>query len=901
MGASRQADAAVEVNAWLAAGGTVVAASERAARGLQNRFNRERRAQGLSAWPAPAIHDFQTFLRTAWQDHAPTTESRLILDALQEQSLWASLIGSAESVATLLEGPRNRMAALAMEAHNLLCAYAPNHLRRSARAGWDHDAASFSAWLAAFDQACRSSNLVSPARLPLELIPLLENSGSQRQPLLLIGFDRILPTQRRLFDAWGTWRQSSQEGSQAAPAPDRRFYSAPDSQSELAACALWAKELLAADPYANLLVITEDLATGRGEIERAFLNVGDPQANNPLFEFSLGIPLSQVGLARGASLVLRWLSAPISENELDWLLSAGQIAADQDESIALQTYVRTLRRRALERTLWSLDAFLAQPTRTQLPPAFVTRITQAQRRLRENDQRAKPPLECAELVPQLLEIIGWPGFRPLASAEFQASRRWQQAVDSCASLGFDGRRLRWREFLSVLAQALDQTLFAPESRDAPIQIAGPAQSAGITADAIWFLGASESAWPTSGSVHPLLPLEVQRDAGMPHASAQLDWELSRTITGRLLASAPRVCFSYARQSENAEARPSRLIEQLAAKPQPLPEELKPPAAPEPLTETFEDASSVPFPPGKVEGGSAVLTHQSQCPFKAFATARLGASDWEPAEPCLTASQRGQLLHAVLRSVWSGPPHGLHSLAELKALTDLPAFVAAHVQPVLDEKISGSVRERMPRRYLQLEAQRLTHLVREWLAYEATRADFEVIETEAQRTISLASLSFDVRLDRTDRLNDDSLLVIDYKSGLVSPNSWALPRPDDVQLPLYATCARAPGEVLAGLVFAKVRTGKDQGFAGFVGDARATLLPGLGASAALVKNPLSAEQLDGWKDKIEELADDFLAGRAEVDPRDYPKTCESCGLQTICRITENRVLLEREEDEEAADE
>jgi len=87
----------------------------------------------------------------------------------------------------------------------------------------------------------------------------------------------------------------------------------------------------------------------------------------------------------------------------------------------------------------------------------------------------------------------------------------------------------------------------------------------------------------------------------------------------------------------------------------------------------------------------------------------------------------------------------------------------------------------------------------------------------------------------------------------------------------------------------------------VGDARATLVPGLGASAALVKNPLSAEQLDGWKDKIEELADDFLAGRAEVDPRDYPKTCESCGLQTICRITENRALLEREEDEEAADE
>jgi probable DNA repair protein len=897
MGASKQPDPAAEINAWLAAGGLVVAASERAARDLQSKFNRDRRAQGLSAWPAPALLDYQTFLRTAWQNHAPATDARLILDPLQEQSIWTSLIGSTQSVATLLEGPRNRMAALAMDAHNLLCAYAPNYLRRSARASWDHDAASFSSWLAAFDQACRSSNLVSPARLPLELISLLESASSPRPPLLLVGFDRILPTQRRLFDAWGR----SQQASQAAPAPDRRFYSAPDTPSELAACALWAKNLLAAEPDAHLLVITQDLDTRRGEIERAFLSISAPQASNPIFEFSLGIPLSQVALARGASLLLRWLSAPISENELDWLLSTGQIAADQDECIALQTYVRALRRRALERPLWSLDAFLAQPTRAQLPHAFVTRINQAQRRLRENDQRAEPPLEWAELVPQLLQAAGWPGFRPLASAEFQATRRWQQAVDSCATLGFDGRRLRWREFLNVLARALDQTLFAPESRDAPIQIAGPTQSAGLSADALWFLGASESVWPTSGSVHPLLPLDVQREAAMPHASAQLDWELSRAITARLLASAPRICFSYARQSENADARPSRLIVQQAGPPQPLPDELKPPAAPEPLTEIFEDASRVPFTPGKVEGGSAVLTHQSQCPFKAFATARLGASDWNPAEPCLTASQRGQLLHAVLHSVWAGPPRGLHSLADLKALADLPAFVASHVQPALGEKISASVRERMPRRYLELEAARLTHLVSEWLAYEATRADFEVLKTEDERTLSLASLAFDVRIDRIDRLNDDTLLVIDYKSGLVSPNSWALPRPDDVQLPLYATCARAPGEVLGGLVFAKVRIGKDQGFTGFVGDARATLLPGLGATTALVKQPLSAEQLDGWRDKIEELAEDFLAGRAEVDPRNYPKTCESCGLQTVCRITETRAILEAEADEEAADE
>ena len=56
---------------------------------------------------------------------------------------------------------------------------------------------------------------------------------------------------------------------------------------------------------------------------------------------------------------------------------------------------------------------------------------------------------------------------------------------------------------------------------------------------IWFLGADEDAWPAGGSTHPLLPLEVQREDGMPHATPQLDWDLAEAVTARLLASAPR--------------------------------------------------------------------------------------------------------------------------------------------------------------------------------------------------------------------------------------------------------------------------------------------------------------------------------------------------------------------------
>jgi hypothetical protein len=51
-----------------------------------------------------------------------------------------------------------------------------------------------------------------------------------------------------------------------------------------------------------------------------------------------------------------------------------------------------------------------------------------------------------------------------------------------------------------------------------------------------------------------------------------------------------------------------------------------------------------------------------------------------------------------------------------------------------------------------------------------------------------------------------------------------------------------------------------------------------------------------------MARDFIAGRAEVDPREYPKTCERCGLQALCRIQDNPPQAEDEsgDAEEAAD-
>jgi probable DNA repair protein len=499
--------------------------------------------------------------------------------------------------------------------------------------------------------------------------------------------------------------------------------------------------------------------------------------------------------------------------------------------------------------------------------------------------------------------MGWPGEPAQDSASFQAQRRLQHALDSAGSLGFNGRRVDWPEFLSMLDQAMRDTLFAPESLNAPIQIAGPAESAGLSADAIWFLGASEDSWPAVGSMHPLLPPEVQRQADMPHASPLGDWELSSVITNRLITSAPVIHFSFACQRDGIESQPSRLVSKLVGLPNPISSEMLPPPPAPPSAALFSDISKIPFRQDALRNGSRYLTSQSQCPFKAFSGARLGAEDWKPAEVGLTPQQRGQILHSTLRSIWSGPPDGFSSHHDLTNLPDRAAFIERHVQRAIQQEVPASALDRMPPRYLDLEKIRLIRLISEWLKYETERVPFSVAGTEVARTIHLAGLTLNLRIDRIDNLNDGSLLVIDYKTGEVSRKAWDLPRPEDVQLPLYA--GYGIDENAGGLVFAKLHS-FDWELVGNVADAKATLLGNLKKANPLLKYPLTPEMLRDWKSHIEQLARDFVAGRSDVDPRDYPKTCDRCGLHTICRIhePENRSRVESwadSVDEEGADE
>ncbi len=146
------------------------------------------------------------------------------------------------------------------------------------------------------------------------------------------------------------------------------------------------------------------------------------------------------------------------------------------------------------------------------------------------------------------------------------------------------------------------------------------------------------------------------------------------------------------------------------------------------------------------------------------------------------------------------------------------------------------------------------------------------------------------LDRCDVLEDGSHLIVDYKTGSATPDRWATSRPEDVQLPLYAGFGikEAPGSDPGGLVFARVKAGELE-FAGRLRNPL-TVLPAVGKTSALIKNPLTDQQLGDWRFLIESLAVDFLNGRADVNPRDARDTCQNCKLSALCRVKERQDVV-----------
>ena len=886
-----------EIERAFGAGATILTANVRAARWLRREYALQQRDAGRAVWATPPIEDWETWLRNQWQA-VGGFDAPLLLTSLQERSVWTRM---QRGDASLLVSPAE-MASLAKDAYALLSNYEAHAERGHA---WGKtDAESFRQWAANFDRECTRRNWMPRAGLESRVGASL-NQKMLPQEILLVGFDRTTPAQDRLLNALVEHGVSVQFAKEATAYQCPEFVRANGQRDEFAACAWWARGVLEKSSEARIGVLVSDMSMARGELERIFRRVLMPQANRILtaqampFEFSLGQPLAHVPVIRAALLLLRWLDAPLREEEVSWLLLSGFLPSDHTE------YLSLARHDARRRDLGSLSLeiglpeFLKQPEPRRLQ--LLAGLKSAHRAAVANqiDAVERSPGRWVDVVQLLLREVGWPGLSDRDSLHFQALRRWEHALDEIALLDFDGQRSRFGEFLSTLEAHALETIFAPESLGAPVQIMGAVEAAGQQFDAIWFLSVDDESWPQRKRPHPLLPNEVQRRYGMPHADSESDLELARAVTNRIAASARVVVFSYAERNRDGELRPSPLLPQNAvwSSAEPLPAPIDP--QPQSLEEIKDASGQIAWREDLPPGGAAVLKDQSACPFKAFAARRLRAEPLNRSEWGLSAAERGKLLHEALEKIWSPSEGVLHSLSDLQSairdglLTGILTTAIAEVFAQLN-----TTEDVWMRAYLLSEQRRLLLRLEEWMKVEAKRAPFRVIACEQKlNDVNVGGLHLRLRADRIDEVGSSARLLIDYKTGEVSLRDWQPPRPNEPQLPLYAVFGNV--EHMSGVLFAQIRAGKT-GFKGSIENAQMQMLADPRENSALVKHAYNESTRDAWENALLMLAGDFLRGEAAVDPKNGKKTCQYCPLPGLCRVAEVRDPLEERVDAEGND-
>ena len=827
------------------AGIVVVTPNRRLAQTLAREFDEQQTASGLTVWETADILPFGAFVERFYEDALYSDIAAQIpplLTGAQEQLLWEQIVG------------QSSLLSIAQTAAQCGEAWRLRHAWRIGPETGNEDAAAFNSWSRSYEE--KTKGQIDSARLPDLLVGLFDRLKKPKQ-VVAYAFDILPPQTRGFLDKleWMSCKPEPQKGSAVRT-------SIPTAKVELESAARWARARLE-QGSARIGVVVPGLQQRRGEVVRVFSRVMQPGYNLPGFEkaalpfnVSLGQPLADYSLVAAALDLIQ-----LSFREVEFTVASrlirspflGGAESEMERRARLDVWLR----RTIEAsvTLPKLIALIADcPALRKLLEAVLS-LTK--------ESAEQTPSGWARRFSALLEAAGFPGERVLDSDEFQTRAKWHEVLSEFSRLQTVSRAMTFEEAIVALRRLCSDTLFQPESGDVPIQVLGILESAGLRFDCLWVSGLTDEAWPLAARPNPFIPVALQKKAGIPEASAEGSLELDRRLTAEWTVAAQEVVFSHAQKEADHNLAPSPLILDIA------PGEIGLPDFPryrdmlfaQGRLESIADNAAPRVTEKAVRGGTRVLADQAACPFRAYARWRLHAQALDEPATGLDAADRGRLLHALMKNIWT----------ELQSSRNLHG----DLEPVIARAAQGAVAEiGIEGRFAELERVRLAKLAREWLDLEKTRSDFEISALEEKRTIEVAGLEFSGRIDRMDKLQSGGHALIDYKTGnIVSPKRWDPPRSDEPQLALYSISAK---EDVAAVAFAKLRPG-DMKYMGYSRDDRA------------IPNVKQWRDWKGlfalWRKEVESLGAAFAAGEARVDPKNGLATCRLCDLQTLCRVYE----------------
>jgi ATP-dependent helicase/nuclease subunit B len=894
----------------LATGRTLVTGNSRLARVLRTQFGQWRVEQGQAQWQSPDILSWEAWLNRLWEAaglQGVEGTQRAVPGSHQLLNLWERILRDDPRARQLLRP--EALASRLRDTRKLAIQWKLDMNHPAWSGGDNENHSAFHHWNRAFETLCLEENWVPPEDR-IELISVALRAGQKilTSDISLLGFDEFNPSQIGLLDALA---ESGIRTRQLALLPAETMaclWASRDSKDEMQKMARWVRHWAETAPNSTIVIVVPDLQARRQEVERhlaEYLLPGSAGIENPNkpWNTSLGIPLARLPMIETAFDLLRLLEKRIDIQDLGrvlrspWL-SGGLVERNSRallEKCIRENYPRQLklsevwyrageiRKYDREHQELPVDQQEPQPWNSPILVSAINRLSRFERESRS----LRSSSAWAEAFDGLLSGIGWPQGGGIESdAAWPIVQAWQDALRGLASLDATSQGMSRNTAISQLHQICREQVFQARTPPSNIQVLGLYEVSGLQFDHLWVLGLHNDNWPPAAQPNPFIPGMLQQQAQLPQSSPQRELEVARAITSRLLQTAGDCVFSFPGQIDGEAVLSSPLLADDAIR---VVDHL--PGWSEDNWQTrvhkegppVHDLLLMPGPPapGTARGGSSILKHQALCPFRAFASNRLAAEGLETPVDGISPALHGSLVHRVLENFWR-QTQSSHDLLALDA-TGLQERIRLHVEKVVGEE--RSLHERPE--FRKVESHRLQRLVAAQLELEKTREPFRVVGFERELLHEIDGHQIRLIIDRIDQLESGAEAIIDYKTGKVQPGKWFGDRPDDPQLPLYASSAINPP---AAVVFSVIRDDECvyKGIASAPG-----LFPGVpprqgvNARKILEAGENMAATIDDWRQVLHRLMADFLAGEARIDPKDGDTTCKNsyCDLHSFCRIRE----------------
>lgn len=458
-------------------------------------------------------------------------------------------------------------------------------------------------------------------------------------------------------------------------------------------------------------------------------------------------------------------------------------------------------------------------------------------------QASNSSSDLETVLHNILESVSFANARVLDSYEYQAKETFFSALDKLMVSPISEDITDLASLKKLLHEYLSEEPFHTETVkcDKPaVQILGLLEATGLTHDAVYICGLDEKAWPSPANPNPFIPVYLQSQRDMPSSSDEREFRYAETLLDMLLKSAPEVRGSYVSVQDGEPVSYSAILNNIAdvveisESDKSLMQNVKVECIGNNIVidkalalEYMEDKYGQPYSwslmsaeaneniakesvETVLRGGTSFLTAQANNPLMAYLRFRLRLSELPEIQDGVTPIERGSILHYVLEEIW-------RYYKNRQRLCDADD---AELRKIIDKALDPAMQKVFSKRFQaviplarDIEKRCLAESIYQWMCYEQSRQNFEIVALEKQVSVTVNGLTLHGVVDRIDREDDGSITILDYKTGRVALADLFAERLFAPQMPFYALALNQQNiETLSGLAYARIKKAQ----AGFEG-------------------------------------------------------------------------------------